>query len=227
MKKLSQKLEKPKQLNTQELKAKCNDLYYQINDGIDYIISFSDHYQNYAVGIVDIVNSSHTTASLTNGRACKYYSIFLNSMATVIRRFNGKVVKNVGDSLLYYFPNTSSYENVLAFQDILDCGLAMIGVNDIINKKLHEAGLPPLCYRISADYGSVMIARSVSSYDDDLFGSPVNMCAKINPCAPPNKMVIGHDLYRIIKPCTRYSFKELQGCAIGFKNRYPVYLAYL
>lgn len=208
------------------MKAKYSSLYSQINNGIDYLISFSEHYQNYAVGIVDIVNSSHTTATLTNGRACKYYSIFLNSMATIIKGFGGKVVKNVGDSLLYYFPNTSSYDNMLAFQDILDCGSAMIGAHEIINKKLYEAKLPPLNYRISADYGSVMIARSVSSYDDDLFGSPVNMCAKINPCAPPNRMVIGHDLYRIIKPHTRYRFKELEGCSIGFKNRYPVYLTH-
>lgn len=224
---MSLKFEKSEAPSTQEVKAKYSDLYSQINNGIDYVISFSEHYQNYAVGIVDIVNSSHITATLTNGKACKYYSIFLNSMATIIKRFNGKVVKNVGDSLLYYFPETSNYDNRQAFMDILHCGAAMIGINDVINKKLYEIGLPHLSYRISADYGSVLIARSVSSYDDDLFGSPVNMCAKINPCAPPNRMVIGHDLYRIIKPYAMYHFKEMAGCSIGFKNRYPVYLTYL
>ncbi len=204
---------------------KYADLYSQLNIDIDYLISFSNKCQNFGVCIVDIVNSTHTTATLTNGRACMYYSIFLNSMNAIIRRFGGKVVKNVGDSLLYYFPNTSSFNSKQAFIDLLDCGSAMLGAHEIINKKLLEVHLPPLNYKISADYGSVMIAHSVGSADDDLFGCPVNMCAKINSFTPPNSMVIGHDLYQIMKSIGKYHFKELQGCSIGFKNRYPVFLA--
>ncbi|MGQ0638456.1 MAG: adenylate/guanylate cyclase domain-containing protein [Nitrososphaerota archaeon] len=201
------------------------DLYRELNVSIDYIISFSNQCQNYGVCIVDIVNSTHTTATLTNGRACMYYSIFLNSMNAIIRRFGGKVVKNIGDSLLYYFPNTSSLSNKQAFTDLLDCGSAMLGAHEIINKKLLETHLPSLSYKISADYGSVMIAHSVGSSDDDLFGSPVNMCAKINSVTPPNSMAIGHDLCQIMKSIGEYHFKELRGCSIGFKNRYPVFLA--
>jgi class 3 adenylate cyclase len=209
-----------------ELVSKYGDLYSQINADIDYIISFSNSYQNYAVGIVDIVDSTHIAATLNNGRACKYYSIFLNSMATVIRRFGGKVVKNVGDSLLYYFPKTSCHDNKQAFADILDCGAAMIEARGIINKKLFESRLPPLNYRVSADYGSVMVAHSANSYEEDLFGSPINMCAKINKCAPPNGMVIGYDLYQVIKSSGKYNFREIQGCSVGFKNKYPVFLTY-
>jgi len=215
----------PDLLEKNKLPDMYADLYSKLNVVIDNIISFSNQCQNYAVCIVDIVNSTHTTATLTNGRACMYYSIFLNSMNSIIRRFGGKVVKNVGDSLLYYFPNTSSLNNKQAFIDLLDCGSAMLGANEIINKKLLEAHLPPLNYKISADYGSVMIAHTVGSCDDDLFGSPVNMCAKINSFTPPNSMAIGHDLYQILRSIGKYRFKELQGCSIGFKNRYPVFLA--
>jgi len=48
--------------------------------------------------------------------------------------------------------------------------------------KLHEERLPSLDYRISADYGIVQVARSKSLQCDDLFGSTVNVCAKINVC---------------------------------------------
>ena len=34
----------------------------------------------------------------------KYYSIFINTMATVGANFGAKIVKNVGDSVIYYFP---------------------------------------------------------------------------------------------------------------------------
>jgi len=55
---------------------------------------------------VNAVNSTSTTAKLVNGKLCKYYSIFLNAMSLIIKEFGGEVVKNVGDSLLYYFPGT-------------------------------------------------------------------------------------------------------------------------
>jgi class 3 adenylate cyclase len=73
----------------------------------------------------------------------------------------------------------------------------MIAASDAINAKLkEEGGLPSLYYRISADYGRVEVARSITSPDtDDLFGSTMNICAKINSIAPPNEMVIGSDLY--------------------------------
>ena len=48
-------------------------------------------------------------------------------------------------------------------------------------------------YRISADYGKVQVAKSYISDMDDLFGTPVNLCAKINRYAEPNSMVIGGD----------------------------------
>ena len=41
---------------------------------------------------------------------------------------------------------------------------------------------------------------TASSQNEDLFGSTINMCAKINSKAEPNGMVIGDDLYKIVKP---------------------------
>jgi class 3 adenylate cyclase len=70
------------------------------------------------------------------------------------------------------------------------CGLA-------INGRLNEEKLPSLSYRISADHGEVQFARSASSQSDYLFGSTVNVCAKINSIASPNGMVIGNNLYQI------------------------------
>lgn len=66
-----------------------------------------------------------------------------------------------------------------------------------INARLHEEKLPPLNYRISADFGRVEVAKSRSSQSDDLFGSAMNLCAKINSKAPPNGMVIGEALIPI------------------------------
>jgi len=78
-----------------------------------------------------------------------------------------------------------------------------------INVKLHEEKLPSLNYRISADYGRVEVARSRSSQSDDLFGSAMNLCAKINSKAPPNGMVIGEALYQLVKPFADYNYSKV------------------
>jgi hypothetical protein len=68
----------------------------------------------------------------------------------------------------------------IAFSDILECCSTMIEAHRFINAQLNEERLPPLSYRISADYGMVEIVRSITSASDDLFGSTMNRCAKIN-----------------------------------------------
>ena len=90
----------------------------------------------------------------------RYYSVFINTMAAIARNFNAKIIKNTGTSLIFYFPQTSDSSNISAFQAVIECGVTMMAANDVINAKLREeGGLPPLHYKISADYGSVEVAR--------------------------------------------------------------------
>lgn len=86
--------------------------------------------------------------------------------------------------------------------------------------------MPPLYYRISADYGRVEVAKSLSSTNEDLFGPTVSMCSKINSKASPNEMVIGEELYHIVKPSFEddYIFNEVDEYSIdNFKHHYRVY----
>jgi len=175
-----------------------------------------------------MVNSTSITAKMTNSNDVKkYYGIFINTMATIARNFEGKVIKNTGDSVIYYFPNTSDSSNEYAFRNVLECCLTMIAANYVIDDKLYEEALPALKYRISADYGKVHMARSNSSEMDDLFGTTVNLCAKINRYAKPNSMVIGGDLYLVLKaiPLLKkdYYFKQAGFYSLGITGAYPLY----
>lgn len=98
-------------------------------------------------------------------------------MAAIIRDFNATIIKNTGDSLLCYYPKTSnnSADDISAFKGVFECGLTMVEASTIINTRIQEEGLPPLNYRISADYGRVEIAKSMSSTSDDLFGPTVSL----------------------------------------------------
>jgi two-component system, OmpR family, response regulator ChvI len=180
-----------------------------------------------------MVSSTKITAEISDRRKIgQYYSIFINTMAALAKNYGAKIVKNAGDALIFYFPETSDSSNERGFKDILECFTTMILARDIINAKLHSEGnLPSVSYRISADYGRVEVATSTSSKGgEDLFGSTMNICAKINSMAEPNGIVIGGDLYRIIKSFSfvnnGYEFRELQGgYSISFDNKYPVYTA--
>lgn len=71
--------------------------------------------------------------------------------------------------------------------------------SNTLNAKMLSEKLPPIQYRISADYGEVSVARSTSSQSEDLFGSAMNISAKINSKAKPNGLVIGETIYDIVK----------------------------
>ena len=150
-------------------------------------------------------------------------------MAVIARKFGANVIKNTGDSLIYYFPKTvDSPNNMPAFKNVFECGLTMISVNPIVNTKLqNEHGLPNLSYRISADYGRVEVATSLTSTSEDLFGPAVNLCAKINSKAEPNCMVIGENLYQITRNlCDHdYNFTKIDEYPIDDNpaNQYSVY----
>jgi class 3 adenylate cyclase len=201
--------ETTKDIDEQYSYAENNNLNSEDNNQI----SFINYTQSYCVCIVDIINSTIYTSEIAlPEKIRKYYSIFLNSLGAIIKRFGGKVIKTIGDSLFYYFPKTSDSTNALGFQDVLECGMAMINAKDNMNEQLLKEKLPPIRYRISADYGKVEIAKSSSSNSVDLFGSTVNICSKINHFASPNKLVIGQNLYQMIEKFSftkEYSFSPL------------------
>lgn len=197
-------------------------LSQRLENRLEDVVSFSGTYQNYCVGIVDMVGSTKVSAHLTKQQVTKYYSIFLNGMALIAKDHGAQVVKSIGDSLLYYFPKTSDYKPE-HFVCPLKCGISMIDCLPIINAKMKDHGLPPVQYRISMDFGTVMLAKSVTSSLDDIFGSTVNVCSKINRFAKPNGIVIGNDMYQIVKNFDDYAFVQESGFSLSLINNYPVY----
>lgn len=174
----------------------------------EILLNFSDHSENDCVCFIDIKDSTKITGKLTDSQSSKLYSLFLNSMASIVRSYGGIVVKNIGDALLFYFrtPDPSRHDH---FQKVLDCCLAMAESHEEINKKLSEEDLPSVNYKISATYGSVRVAHISKSEVNDIFGSTVNRCAKINPHAPTNGCVIGESLYKIVKNFKGYHFTKI------------------
>ncbi|MEM3063745.1 MAG: adenylate/guanylate cyclase domain-containing protein [Candidatus Nitrosotenuis sp.] len=188
----------------------------------DILLQFSQYSSNYCVCFVDIVGSTRLTSKLSDFQTTKFYSIVLNSLATVITQNGGVVVKNIGDALLYYFPKTDS-EEIGPFEEMLDCCMKVLDAKEKINQTLRDENLPEISYRISATFGPVRVAIIATSAIDDIFGSTVNACSKINSLAKPNTMVVGESLYEKIKMVKNYSFELITHYNIDAENKFAVY----
>jgi class 3 adenylate cyclase len=165
-------------------------------------IRFSGDSIKSCVGFIDLVDSTKNTITMDNlEHIRKYYSKFINSTSEVVKSYSGKVIKNIGDCLLFYFPKTTDFKDMEVFRETIDCGFKILDERYIVNQELSKQHLPPFNYRITIDYGVLDLALVGDYSQTDLFGSTINLCSKINSSSlsVPNEIIIGDNFYRILK----------------------------
>jgi len=190
----------------------------------DILLQFSENSEKYCVCMVDIMNSTKLTSQLSDSQTSDFYRIFLNSVAIIVRNFGGIVVKNIGDALLFYFPAHSEKEYVV--KKCLNCCLTLGESHEDIVTKLKNENLPTVDYRISATFGTVRIAKISTSSVNDIFGTTVNRCAKINRTAPANGLIIGEELYQNVKTLEDFVFKKVESDVVSPEHGYAGYIVY-
>jgi CheY-like chemotaxis protein len=193
-------------------------------------IRFSGDSIKSCVCFIDLVDSTKNTITMDNLEHIRiYYSKFINSVSERVKSSNGKVIKNIGDCLLFYFPKTSNHNNIDAFREVIDCGSKILNERYKINKELCNQNLPPFSYRITIDYGVLDLALVGDYSQIDLFGSTINLCSKINSSlSVPNEIVIGDNFYRVLKsfPLISNDFNFINNGEYKITNStgYPTYL---
>jgi CheY-like chemotaxis protein/class 3 adenylate cyclase len=183
------------------------------------------------IGFIDLVDSTKNTITMEGlDYIRKYYSKFINSTSEVVKSYNGKVIKNIGDCLLFYFPKTTDFKNIETFRETLDCAFKILEVRYIVNAELSKEHLPPFNYRITIDYGVLDLALVGDYSQIDLFGTTINLCSKINSSPSlsiHNEIIIGDNLYRILKSfpniINNYNFINNGEYKISESNRYSTY----
>ena len=192
-------------------------------------IRFSGDAIKSCVGFIDLVDSTKNTITMDNLESIrKYYSTFINSVSENVKSYNGKVIKNIGDCLLFYFPKTTDVNNMGVFIEAIECGFKILNERHSINQELSKQPLPPFNYRLTIDYGVLDLALVGEYSQIDLFGTTINLCSKINTSSSiPNEIIIGDNFYRILKSfsdmLTRYNFINHINYQITENNRYPLY----
>lgn len=179
----------------------------------------------FCVFYVDMESSTYNTACLRPEDYSTYYAAFYDTLSDITRNFGGRVIKHVGDALIIYFPATSDPTNRASFKSTLDCALAMLEAHCAINNAFQEENLPPVSYRISADYGIMEPIETRTSPTLDWIGPSMNMVAKMNRLAKTNTVVVGGDLHQILSKFSfpEYLFELAGELNIGIKQKYPVF----
>ena len=188
----------------------------------DILLKFSQHTQNDCVGVIDMKDSTKISAKLSDDDVTKLYEIFLNFMAKIVQKYNGEVVKNIGDALMFRFPNTDLNDDKI-MKNILECCLNMIESHTALKKQLEEEKMPELNYKISISYGSVKVAQSTTATTSDIFGPTVNRCFKINSLCPENSLIIDNNLYNTFKTFVEYDISQLSETEINKKYGYKIF----
>jgi class 3 adenylate cyclase len=194
-------------------------------------VRFSGDSIKSCVGFIDLVDSTKNTMTMDNLEHIRiYYSKFINSISKIVKSYGGKVIKNIGDCLLFYFSKTGDFKDMEAFKDTIDCGFKILDERYIVNQELSKEHLPPFNYRITIDYGVLDLALSGDYSQIDLFGSTINLCSKINSSSSlsfPNEIIIGDNFYRILKSFStimnNYNFINNGEYRITENNRYSTY----
>jgi CheY-like chemotaxis protein len=192
-------------------------------------VSLDGNSENFCVSLIDIVGSTKLVSTINSSKKIRdFYGIFINSVASILKKYDAKIIKTVGDGIISYFPETMDTTNLTAFENVVNCSFAQMEERSTINNLLREKNLPTISYRVSIDYGKVERAQFKGFDGEDLFGSTVNFCSKINLFAPPNSIIIGSDLYQImrsLKISNPYMVEEMNSyyCGTG-KFSYPLYL---
>ncbi len=194
-------------------------------------IRFSGNSIKSCIGFIDLVDSTKNTITMDNLEYIrKYYSTFINSASEVVKSYSGKVIKNIGDCLLFYFPKTTDFKDMEVFRETIDCGFKILDERYIVNQELYKQHLPPFNYRITIDYGVLDLALVGDYSQIDLFGSTINLCSKINSSSLsiPNEIVIGDNLYRILKSFSniinKYDFINNGEFKVSENIRYLIYI---
>jgi adenylate cyclase len=135
------------------------------------------HTTRVTVGFADLVGFTALSKQLGEDRIGDLVEIFESRCADVVAARHGRVIKTLGDSVLFV-----SEDPVWAMEIALSI-VEVIG---------HDSRLPDV--RVGLATGSVVMQLG------DVFGPPVNMAARLTSVARRNRVIADHDTAQLLPP---------------------------
>jgi len=159
---------------------------------------------------VDLVGSTMMTRSLPVAQLALMVQTFTQEMSFTVSRFNGYVLKYVGDAIIAYFPADANYNS--RCNAAINCSQAMIQVlEEGINSIFREQGYDRLQAKIGIETGEHSVIQYIlaNMSQVDILGYGISMAAKLSTLARPNQIVISHGIYFGMHPAFRKKFVQM------------------
>lgn len=148
-----------------------------------------------AVFFTDIVGSTEFFKLYGDEHGKKMLHNHYNVASSIINRFNGRIIKFIGDSIMAYFKNPF---NALK---------AAINLQQKVQTQNKQSQALPVRIRIGIHYGNVLFEK------DDIYGDVVNVASKLTDIAEGDKIYISNELYNQVKDAPFVHFEMIEGTA--------------
>jgi class 3 adenylate cyclase len=183
----------------------------------------------FVILLIDLKGSTEMSQQLPSETNAQIISLYQREMALIVEKFNGYVLKYLGDGLIAYFPEP----NLIGMTDnALDCAATMkkmilFGITPVLN----DGRLPTLNFRIGLDSGEAIVttigAERVKIHKD-LIGETVNLSKKIQNSANINQILMGESTALSLHTFWRQRIQKVDLPKWDYKNRatgevYPIY----
>ena len=159
---------------------------------------------------VDLVGSTKMSSELEPEIFNVIIRTFSQEMAFVIEKFNGFVLKFVGDAVLGYFYTDRKTDDMA--NKVIKCAKTMNQViKNAINPILKERSYQELEIKTTVDFGECSIVRygsDIHTSHIDLIGLTLNLAAKMQQITKPNHVSIGEHVYEKLNSSNKIFFKK-------------------
>ncbi len=121
----------------------------------------------------------------------------LAAFTSLVDRHGGRVMQYAGDSLLAAFGTEGANEDD-AERAVL-CGLALLAEAQAQAQRVRRGhGWDGFAVRVGLSSGDVLLGGGVDG-DGSIRGSTVNLAARMEQAAPPGRLRISHDTWRLVR----------------------------
>nr|WP_254617343.1 adenylate/guanylate cyclase domain-containing protein [Burkholderia metallica] len=147
-------------------------------------------------------------------------NLFFSEMIKIAEDYGGTVEKNTGDGLMAYFEDNGGAPPEIGCKRAVACALTMMAAREyLISPVLQASGFTPFSFRISIDYGTVIIAnlgvaRGFNSYV--AIGATANFAAKMLSHAGEQEIVIGHSVRQQLPLDWQLNYTEIHPQPTGW-----------
>jgi len=150
----------------------------------------------------DMVDSTNISMTLSIEDLVLLIRAFTHEISNVVERYNGYVLKYVGDAVISFFPYDALNNKYQVCRNSVECARTIIEIikkeiNSVLNKK---NGYPELLVKIGIDEGENAIIQYgfERKMPIDILGYGMNVTSKITSNATANSISLGENAYNLL-----------------------------